>query len=94
MKPDFPPTLKTFIKSHYSILMKKMVKVILTSHTKQRMFERAITINQIHETIELPDYIINKGEKKEAYKKINSRTLKVVYTQERKFIKIITVIWK
>ena len=70
------------------------MKVILTSHTKQRMFERGITLSQIRETTELPDYTINKGDKIEAYKKINNRTLKVVYVDKGKFIKIITVIWK
>ena len=68
--------------------------MILTSHTKQRMLERGITLTQIQDSIDLPDYCIKKGRKVESYKKINNKTLKIVYTTKGKFIKIITVIWK
>ena len=45
------------------------MKITLTNHAKKRMQERAITLKEIKEVIEIPDYIINKGKKKEAYKK-------------------------
>ena len=47
-----------------------MIKIILTTHTKQRMSERGIRIQQINETIEFPDYNITKNKKAEAYKKL------------------------
>jgi len=56
------------------------------------MFERGIKIKEIQETIEFPDYTIVKGNKTEAYKKIENKNLKVVY--KNKFIKIITLILK
>jgi len=70
------------------------MNLIFTTHSKQRMLERGIQIEQIKETIELPDYTITKNGKIEAYKKIKDKTLKIVYIKKDKFIKIITLIWK
>ncbi len=70
------------------------MKIILTKHAKQRLFERGIKLEYIHDTIEFSNYTIIKGNKTEAYKKINNKNLKVVYIKEGKFIKIITLIWK
>ncbi len=68
------------------------MEFILTNHAKKRMAERGINLNQIKKTIDFPDYTIRKDGKTEAHKKVNNRILKVVYTMEGKFIKIITVI--
>ena len=70
------------------------MKIILSNHAKKRLIERNIKIRDIEETIEMPDYVISRGNKKEAYKKIKEKMLKVVYFEEGKFIKIITLIWK
>ena len=70
------------------------MKIILSNHAKKRLIEMNIKIRDIEETIEMPDYVISRGNKKEAYKKIKEKTLKVVYFEEGKFIKIITLIWK
>ena len=67
---------------------------ILTKHAKQRILERNITLEQIKETINFPDYTINKDGKIESYKRINNRLLKIVHIQKGKFIKIITLLWK
>jgi hypothetical protein len=64
-------------------------KIILTNHAKQRMQERGISIEEIKENIDFPDYTIKKGNKIESIKK----DIKVLYTKD-KFIKIITVIKK
>jgi len=56
------------------------------------MSERNISIEEIKETINFPDYIIKRDNKVEAFKKINSRNFKIVYSSKGKFIKIITVI--
>ena len=66
----------------------------LTNHAKQRMIERDINLNQIEEAINFPDYTIKKVSRIESYKKFKDRLLIVIYIQESKFIKIITVIWK
>ena len=70
------------------------MKLILTKHAKQRMFERDINIHEIKDAIEFPDYTIVKGNKIEAYKKLKDKNLKIVYTKKDKLIKIITLILK
>jgi len=67
------------------------VTIILTDHTKKRMTERAITFRQIQETIDLPDYSVQKGKKTEAHKKYIGRKIKVVYAAKDKYIKVISV---
>lgn len=71
-----------------------MMKLILTKHAKQRMIERGIKLKDIKDTLEFPDYIVNKEEKIEAHKKIDNKTLKIIYSKLGNFIKIITVIIK
>ena len=70
------------------------MKIVLSYHAKKRLIERGIKIKDVEEIIEMPDYTVSKGNKKEAYRKIKDRTLKVVYSQEEKYIKVITLIWK
>ena len=67
------------------------MNIILTTHAKQRMIERAISLSDVKDCIELPDYTVTKENKVEAHKTIDNRKLKVVYTKG-KFIKILTVI--
>ena len=71
-----------------------IMKITLTKHAQKRMSERNIKIEDIKNTIEMPDYTIIKNGKIESYKKINEKTLKIVYLKGTKFIKIITLIWK
>ena len=70
------------------------MKIILTDHTKKRMRERDINISNIKETIDIPDYTIRKNGKIEALKTMNNKSLKVVYIEKGKFIKIISVMWR
>ncbi|MFA6023426.1 MAG: DUF4258 domain-containing protein [Candidatus Pacearchaeota archaeon] len=70
------------------------MEIILSYHAKKRVLERNIRFNDIKETIEIPDYTISKDSKKEAYKKINNKILKVIYITEDKYIKVITLMWK
>jgi len=70
------------------------MKIILSRHAKKRLLERGIKIRDVQETVEIPEYTISKGNKKEAYKKLNGKTMKVVYAEEDKYIKVITLIWK
>tara|TARA_Y100000034_G_scaffold121622_2_gene166071 strand:+ start:473 stop:685 length:213 start_codon:yes stop_codon:yes gene_type:complete len=70
------------------------MKIILTNHAKQRMSERAIKMQDLKETIDMPDYTIKNNGVIEAYKKLDNKTLKIVYSKGDSFIKIITVIEK
>jgi len=70
------------------------MRIDLSYHAKKRMAERGINFEDVEETVEMPDYTVSKRNKKEAYKKINDKTLKVVYFQKDKYIKVITIIWK
>ena len=65
--------------------------IILTDHAKKRMAERAITFRQIQETIEMPDYTVQKGNKTEAYKKYSDKRIKIVYAGKDKYLKVISV---
>jgi len=68
------------------------MKLILTKHAKQRMSERGISIKEVEQVLEFPDYTIKKNNKIESYKKVQAREIKVVHRAEGKFIKIVTVI--
>jgi esterase/lipase superfamily enzyme len=68
--------------------------IILTTHAKERMIQRNISLDEILDTLQIPDYTIKKDEKIEAYKKIKEKNLRIIYSKEGKFIKIITVIDK
>lgn len=70
------------------------MKITLSNHATKRLNERGIKMQDVQNTIEMPEYTISKGNKKEAHKKIGDKTLKVVYTEEDKYIKVITLIWK
>ena len=70
------------------------MKIVLSHHAKKRLIERGIKMQDVQETIEIPEYTISKGNKKEAYKKIKDKILKIVYIIEDKYINVITLIWK
>ena len=55
------------------------------------MAERAITFKQVQETIEMPDYTVQKGKKTEAIKKYPEKRVKVVYAGKDKYIKVVSV---
>ena len=63
--------------------------LIFTSHAKQRMTERGIKPSEVQEAIDFPDYAISKEGKKESFKKIGDKNLKIVYSEKGKFIKVI-----
>ena len=67
------------------------MRIIPTDHAKKRMAERAITFKQIQDTIEMPDYTVQKGKKTEAIKNHSGRKIKVVYAARGKYIKVISV---
>ena len=70
------------------------MKIVLSHHAQKRLSERGIQFKDIQETIEMLEYTISKANKKEAYRKIKGKILKVVYVEEDKYIKVITLIWK
>jgi len=72
------------------------MKIILTKHAKVRMMERDISFEEIKDTIDVPDYTVAKNNKVEAHKNLGTKSLKVIYSKENNFIKVITIIdkWK
>ena len=58
------------------------------------MAQRTISFKHIQDTIEMPDYTLQKGKKTEAYKKFNEKRLKIVYVTKDKYIKVISVMWR
>ena len=87
----FDYTLYTKIYNLTNII--KRVTIILTDHAKKRMAERAITFKQIQETIDMPDYTIQKGKKTEAIRKYDGRKLKIVYAGKDKYKKVVSVMY-
>ena len=70
------------------------MKIIFTDHAKKRMNEREISIDNIEQTIEMPEYTVSHNNLVEAYKTIDNKVLKLVYSRKGNFIKIITLMWK
>jgi len=71
-----------------------IMNIILSHHAKTRMVERGIPLEDIKTTINFPDYTISKEGKKEAFKKINNKILRVIYLEINNYIKVITLMWK
>ncbi|MEK6888619.1 MAG: DUF4258 domain-containing protein [Nanoarchaeota archaeon] len=65
--------------------------IVLTNHARKRMAQRVISFRQIEETIEMPDYTVQKGDKTEAIKKHNNRKIKVIYSSKDRYKKVISV---
>ncbi len=63
-----------------------------TRHAEYQIKERKIEKVWIEETIKAPDKTEKEGNKFYVVKKLNGRTLKVVYVKER-YIKVVTMFW-
>ena len=70
------------------------MKLIFSNHAKKRMAEREIAVEKVKDAIDFPDYTVAFGDKIESNKKINDKILKAVYSKEKNYIKVITVMWK
>lgn len=67
--------------------------IFYTKHAKEKMEERSIEPVWVESTIQSPDSIERKTQAKYMVKKkLNGKSLKVVYAKER-YIKILTVYW-
>lgn len=67
--------------------------IIYSIHAEEQIQERKIEKLWIEETIKSPDYIKrNKPNKYIIKKKLNGRSIEVVYVKE-KYIKVVTVYW-
>jgi len=67
------------------------MKSVFSNHAKKRLKERNIKGSEVSEVINFPEYTLKRGGEIEAYKKINGKTLKVVYIRKENYIKVITV---
>jgi len=66
--------------------------IIYTFHSEYQVKERKVDKQWIEEAIRSPNIIKHIGYKSYAIKKIDGKTLKVVYVKQR-YIKIITIYW-
>ena len=69
--------------------MRKRIKY--SFHAEKRMLERGISENEIKSVLDEPDFVRTEGDKKRAEKTIEGRRIKIIYTEEENYIKIITV---
>lgn len=68
------------------------MEIIFTNHAKKRMIERGITNKEIKEALNFPDHMVKRADGEiEVFKLIKKKTLKVVYIEKGKFIKVITL---
>lgn len=65
------------------------MEIRFTLHAQEQIQERKIHNVWVEETIKFPDLLTIQGNKNYAVKKLNGKTLKVVFIKE-KYIKIIT----
>jgi len=69
------------------------MRIICTKHAKEQLEERKIEYLWAESTIKSPDFTERKTlTKYMARKKLNGKSIEVIYTKER-YIKIITVYW-
>ena len=66
------------------------MEIIFSFHAKEQIKERKIQLVWAEETIKYPDEIIKENNKYYAIKKLNGKTLKIIYIKER-YIKVITL---
>ena len=71
-----------------------MKKYKYTYHAIKKMLERNLNEETVEFVIRHADYTINRFEDEiEAFKKMNGKSLKVVYVEKENYIKIITLYW-
>ena len=69
------------------------MKIVLSYHAQKRMKQRKISMKEVTDTIEMPDFTVRKGEKIEAHRKFDTKDIKVIYAED-KYINVITVMIK
>lgn len=69
------------------------MKIKYTDHAKYQLRERKIERVWIEETIKRPDRLVKIGKKHYSIKKLDGHTLKVIYIEGEKYIKVITTYW-
>ncbi len=68
------------------------MQIIYTKHAEFEIEDRKIQKVWVEETIKAPDEVKRNGNKYYAVKKLNGKTLKVVYVKEQ-YIKVITSVF-
>ena len=68
------------------------MEVIFTNHARYQLKERKVDYIWVEETIKSPDITKKVDNKFYVIRKLNGRTLKVVYVKE-KHIKVVTLYW-
>ncbi len=71
------------------------MKVEFTNNVLGRMLDRGIAETEIRATLEAPDYLGPSFEKRwHARKRVNARTLEVIFSRNRANIQVITAYWQ
>lgn len=64
--------------------------IVFTYHARTRFRRRKVESVWVEETIKFPDITEKKGHKFHAIKKLNGKTLKVIYVRDN-YIKVLTL---
>ena len=71
-----------------------IMKILFTDHAKKRIKERGIEDWEIEHLLKHPSYIKKSfDERRIAVGEIKNRKLKIVYTEEESYIKVISVMF-
>jgi hypothetical protein len=70
------------------------MKIVFSDHSKKRIKERGIEVWEIEHLLKHPSYIKKSFDgKRIAVGEIKDRKLKIVYTEEESYIKVISVMF-
>ena len=69
------------------------MKIVFTGHVLYKMRKRKVEKVWVADAIRYPDMTSTDNNKYRVMKKLNGKTLEVIYSKE-KYIKVITVFWK
>ena len=69
------------------------MNIVFSEHSKKRMKERGIKPMEVEHVLQYPKYVKKSYEdRKEAIGEVDRRRIKVIFIEEKSYIKVITVI--
>lgn len=70
-----------------------MINIIYSDHAKKRLKQRGVTELEVEHILKYPGYIKKSFEgRKTAVGEVNNRQIKVIFIENKNYIKVITVI--
>jgi hypothetical protein len=70
------------------------MEIVYTFHAKEKIEFRKIHLVWTEEALRSPDLTKKIGYKYKALKRLNSKSIEVVYLKEESYIKILTAYWR